>query len=228
MGNQFEKLDYVQFYRGSGKVFCQVDAQHAKPPQADLYTGQLVRKIVGKTGCAAVISTVSRTIADLNRKEDEQNKQAIEQYRKVIFEILQHLGVFDQKNHRITKPYLHITIHGMKDDHYGPYAIEIGTYKGLSCSRQMKKWFRKTIALKAKEILPELKVWSDQHFYGNESITYHRHGDGEGYNGYGYHFHTIQMELSRTLREKHSLEMAELLSQVMVAFQTEIVEGKRK
>ena len=228
MGIQYEKLDYVQFYRGSGKVFCQVDAQHAKPPQADLYTGQLVRKIVRKTGCAGVISTVSRTIADLNRKEDGQNKRAIEQYRKVILEILQHLGILDQKKHRITKPYLHITIHGMKDDHYGPYAIEIGTYRGLSCSRQMKKWFRETIALKAKEILPQLKIRSDQHFYGDESITYHRQGDGAAYNGYGYHFHTFQMELSRTLREKHTVEMTELLSQVLGAFQTEIVEGKHK
>lgn len=228
MGIQFEKLDYVQFYKGNGKVFGQVDAQHAKPPQADLYTGQMVRRIVRKTGCAGVISTVSRTIADLNRKEDEQNKQAIEQYRKVIFEILQHLGILDQKKHRITKPYLHITVHGMKDDHYGPYAIEIGTYRGLSCSRLMKKWFRKTIALKAKKILPNLKIRFDHYFDGDESITYHRQGDRATYNGYGYHFHTFQMELSRTLREKHSVEMTELLSQMLVAFQTEIVEGKRK
>ena len=67
----------------------------------------------------------------------------------------------------------------------------------------MKKWFQETITLKAKEILPKLKIRFDQHFYGDESIAYHRQGDGAGYNGYGYHFHTFQMELSRTLREKH-------------------------
>ncbi len=226
MGNKFVKLDYVQFYRGSGKVFCQVDAQHAMPPQADLYTGQLVRNIVWETGCAGVISMVSRTIADLNRKEDGKNKQAIQQYRKAIFEILQHLGILEQKRHRLTKPYLQLTIHGMKDDHHGPYAIEIGTYNGLSCSRQIRKWFRKTLTSKANDILPKLKIRFDKYFDGDESITYHRQGDGTNYKGYGYHFHTFQIELSRTLREKHIEEMTELLSHVISAFQSEIVEKK--
>ena len=138
------------FIEEAGKYFVKWMHSTLKAPQADLYTGQLVRKIVRKTGCAGVISTVSRTIADLNRKEDGQNKRAIEQYRKVILEILQHLGILDQKKHRITKPYLHITIHGMKDDHYGPYAIEIGTYRGLSCSRGNEEMVSRNHYVKGK------------------------------------------------------------------------------
>ncbi|MBB6445379.1 hypothetical protein [Bacillus benzoevorans] len=228
MSIQFQKLDYIQFFKGNGKLFCQVDAQHAKGPQADLYTGKIVGNLVRKTGCAGIISIVSRTVSDLNRKEDGQNNKAIQQYRKTINEILQYLQLLDREQHRVVKPFLHLTIHGMKDEHYGPYGIEIGTLNGLSCSREMKKWLQKTITAKAKILMPQLSIQFDQLFHGDESIVYHRLGDGVGYMGYGSHFHTFQIELSRTLREKHQTEMVGLLSQVILTFQTEIAEGKRK
>jgi hypothetical protein len=228
MGIHFKKLDYIQFYKGSGKCYCQVDAQHAEPPQADLFTGKIVRNIVRKTGCAGIISIVSRLIADLNRKENGQNNKAIQQYRQTINEILQYLQLLDQGHHRIIQPFLHLTIHGMKDEHYGPYAIEIGTLNGLSCSREMKKWLKKTITAKANTIMPKLNIYFDQHFLGNESIVYHRLGNGADYSGYGSHFHTFQIELSRTLREKHQREIIALLSEVIYAFQTEIVENIHK
>nr|WP_295969694.1 hypothetical protein [uncultured Bacillus sp.] len=226
MSNKFQKLEYIQFYKGSGKIYCQVDAQHATPPLSDLYTGKLVKEIVLQTECAGIISTVSRSIADLNRKKDGHNNRAIQQYRIVMKEILDHLGILNHQHQTVLKPFLHLTIHGMKDEHYGPFAIEIGTFNGKSCSRKVRKWFQKIIGLKAGEIMPQIKIRFDQYFVGDESIVFHRLGDGSGYPGYGYHFHTFQIEISRTLREQHLTELAKLLSYVIKAFQTDIVAEK--
>lgn len=228
MNIEFKKLDYIEFYKGTGDIYCLVDAPHAKPPQADLFTGLLVNGIVRNTGCSGIISRISRTAADLNRKKDGQNNEAIQQYREVIFEILQHLAIFEPKQHRIIQPFLHLTIHGMKDEHYGPYAIEIGTHSGRSCSRKMKKWLQNTITAKAKELIPQLKLRFDHYFDGDESIVYHRHGDQLEYIGYGNHFHTFQIELSRTLREEHKSEIVELFSYIILAFQSEIVDAQHK
>ena len=42
-------------------IYCQADAQHAVPPKADLFTGEIVENLMEKIKCAGVISTVSRT-----------------------------------------------------------------------------------------------------------------------------------------------------------------------
>ena len=78
--------DYMKVYQGNGQLYCQADAQHAVPPKADLFTGEIVENLVEKIQCAGVISTVSRTVADLNRKADGQNDAALMQYRTAIKE----------------------------------------------------------------------------------------------------------------------------------------------
>lgn len=224
---EFIEREYLRYYKGNGELFCQVDALHATPPRADLFTGKLVKSIIHKTGCAGIISNVSRKIADLNRKRNGENDKALEQYQATILEILHHLNLVEGKKTQLIKPFLHLTIHGMKDDHHGPYAIEIGTYHGLSCSPQIKKWLQKTLMEKITETMPRITVYFDQYFPGNETLVYHRIGDGAGYHGYGEHFHSFQLELSRTLREKHGKEMVELLAQILFAFQIEVVQKGR-
>ena len=112
----------------------------------------------------------------------------------------------------------------MKDSHHGPHAIEVGTFNGQSCSKEMKAWFLQTLRTQANEILtPKTIIYNDEVFCGDESIIYHRHGDGDKYSGYGEHFHTFQLEFSQTLRKKYNLEIVELLSQMMKLFQAEMV-----
>jgi hypothetical protein len=223
----FQKLEFLKFYKGNQSLYCQVDAQHAEAPKADRYTGQLVENLVEETQCAGIISTVSRTVADLNRIPNEKNKEAIYQYRGVIKKLLQYRNLIDENNNTLLKPYLHLTIHGMKDVHYGPLAIEVGTLKGLSCSNEVLSWFKRTISLLAKEVLPNLVIVFDQVFIGNKSILFHRFGDGRPYSGYGSLFNTFQLEFSYTLRRNYLPQIIELLSSLMWLFQKEIVLRKR-
>lgn len=96
----------------------------------------------------------------------------------------------------------------MKDIHYGPYAMEIGTLNGDSCSQVVKRWFVDLLTKKAKQISPEIKIEIDQKFIGDKSIGFHRLGDENGYLGYGNHFHTFQIELSQTMRRKNSTKLS--------------------
>ena len=57
--------NYLKYNKGTGFISCHVDALHAEPPAADLFTDKIVENLVKKTGCAGIVSTISRTIADL-------------------------------------------------------------------------------------------------------------------------------------------------------------------
>jgi hypothetical protein len=200
-----------------------VDAVHATPPAADLFTDQIVALIMAHTGCAGVISTTSRLTADINRNPSGENHQAIQDYRCSVRDILDHLGIISNDGNNLSTPYLHLAIHGMRDVHHGPYCIEIGTRRGQSCSPEVKAWFTNAIVARAREVLPELKVVVDEKFEGDQSIVCHRLGDGKNYRGYGQNFNTFQLEISRTLRENYLPQIVELLSLVIFNFQAAFV-----
>lgn len=217
---QYKIREYVKFYTGNRQLNCHIEALHATSPRADLYTKDIVEKVMEMADCAGIISTISRTEADLNRKQNEKNKKAMAEYQKTIHEIIQNLGIYDKKYNQLTKPYLHLSIHGMKDLHYGPFGIEIGTLNGKSCSKEIKEWLQKFMEEKSKVIIPNLRIVFDQKFDGDESICYHRLGDGADYLGYGLNYHTFQIEIARTLRKEYQAELAEILSQMIYSFQT--------
>ncbi len=218
----YTQLKYLKYHLGSRGICSHLDAQHAMRPEADLFTDRIVDQVREKTECACIISTTSRKVADINRNPDGRNNEAVLEYRDTIKNILYNIGILKPPKEQIQGPYLHLTIHGMKDIHYGPYAIEIGTQNGQSCSPEIMKWFMSRMTVKAKELFPQIQIVVDELFNGDESILFHRLGDGENYQGYGHHFHTFQIEISRTLRQKHLPEIVELLSYIILQFQDEI------
>ncbi|MFX3623585.1 MAG: hypothetical protein ACE3JP_05960 [Ectobacillus sp.] len=220
----FIQRKYLKYNKGTGLLRCHADALHAAPPMADLMTDKIVEALIAQIGCAGIISTVSRTEADLNRAPDGKNDAALQEYRETIQELLKYTGVLSEGHHQITHPYLHLSIHGMRDSHHGPYALEVGTCNGQSCSAEVKEWMQQTLAEKAKEKLPKAIIIFDQIFDGDESLVFHRFGDGNMHKGYGPRFHTFQIEISRTLREHYLVETTALLSEVMLAFQKKFGE----
>lgn len=209
---------YVKYHKGNGVLCCHVEAIHAAPPAADRYTENIVLGIMAQTQCAGIISTVSRQIADLNKAADGFNDEALQEYRNSIREIMDDLGIL-QSNNKINRNYLHISIHGMKDEHHGPFAIEIGTRNGQSCSKEMKKWFKETLMRKASELIPRIDIVFDEKFIGDPSLVFHRRGDGKEYKGYGTKFHTFQLEISHYLRENFHPVVVELLAHTVMEFQ---------
>ena len=209
---QFIYRNNLKYYKGNGTIPCHVDAIHATPPRADLFTDKIALGIMAQTRCAGIIGTVSRKKADLNKGANRKNDRAVQEYRESLQIILNHLGIFDYENHLLTKPYLHISIHGMKDDYQGPFGIEIGTRYGQSCSLEVRDWFREILRKKGQDLFPKLQIAVDQKFIGGHSIVEHRLGDGLDYPGYGPNFHTIHVEIARSLRENYVQEMVELLA----------------
>lgn len=214
--------NYLKYNKGTGFISCHVDALHAEPPAADLFTDKVVENLVKKTGCAGIVSTVSRTVADLNRNLNETNHEGIHEYRRTIQEIVKYLKIADSNN-RLLTPYLHLSFHGMKDTHYGPYAIEVGTLYGQSCSKEVKDWFQQALTKKSEDSFPKIHVIFDNKFVGNESIAFHRQGDNSGYLGYSHNFNTFQIELSRTLRSKHRTTITNIFSEIIDDFQQTFV-----
>ncbi|HBI05007.1 MAG TPA: hypothetical protein DDY49_13375 [Paenibacillaceae bacterium] len=215
---EFISKNYVKYHKGNGLLFCHVEAIHAVPPAADRFTDNIVLGIMAQTNCAGIISTVSRQIADLNKAPDGFNNEGLKEYRDSVREIIDQLGIL-QKNERINRNYLHLSIHGMRDEHHGPFAIEIGTRNGQSCSKEMKKWLKETLMRKASELIPRIDIVFDEKFVGDPSLVFHRRGDGNEYKGYGTKFHTFQLEIAHYLRENFHPVVVELLAHTISEFQ---------
>lgn len=213
----FIQKKYVKYHKGSGQLCCHVEALHAAPPAADRYTDNIVLGIMAQTHCAGIISTVSRQMVDLNKLPDGMNNEGVQEYRNCVRDILEHLGIV-QENEWINRHYLHLSIHGMKDEHHGPFAIEVGTRNGQSCSKEMKKWLKETMIKKASEMIPRIDIVFDEKFIGDPSLVCHRRGDGKEYRGYGTKFHTFQLEISHYLRENFHSVVVELLAHTVLSF----------
>lgn len=213
---------YVKYHIGKGFICGHVDALHAAPPAADKFTDKIVEMLIQQVGCGGIISTVSRLNCDLNRIPNSHNKSGILEYRGAIFDIIHYLQIVDSEL-KLTTPYLHLSFHGMKDTNYGPLAIEIGTQRGKSCSSEVRGWFKERLIEEASNISPEILIIFDKKFKGNESIIAHRYGDQDEYPGYGPHFHTFQIELSRTIRRRYLHDISKLFANIMIEFQTKFV-----
>lgn len=207
----FIEKNFIKYYLGSKKIRSHIDAVHACPPEADEFTGDIVEGVVNKIDCSGVIAIVSRTKVDLNRPRNNNNKEAIDEYRQTIREILEHTNFLDE-NGRLSTPHLHLAIHGMRDR---DEEIEIGTRYGKTCSPEVKKWFVNEIEKHVKE------KQTDRRFPGDPSKSVHRCGDQTGdlsYSGYGDNFNTFQIEISRTLREKHQKALINIFSDIIIQF----------
>lgn len=202
---------------GSKEIRSHIDAVHAVSPKADLFTGEIADGVIKTINCHGIISTVSRTIADLNRPPNPQNQEAIKEYRSTIKDILKHLCILDQ-NDILIKPYLHLAIHGIGNAVHGPLAIEIGTRNGETCSSEVKEWFIKKLNGSGFEMQIDTKM------RGDPSKKVHRWGDNISdlyYLGYGRNFNTFQIEISRNLRVNHQKELTDVFSDIIISFNDE-------
>jgi len=77
----FIEKKYIKFHLGNEEVYSHIDAVHAYPPQSDKFTGEIAEGIVNEINCSAIIATVSRKKADINRPRNEKNCEAIDEYR---------------------------------------------------------------------------------------------------------------------------------------------------
>ena len=216
MMNFIEKK-FVKYYLGSKDIRTHIDAVHACPPNSDKFTGEIVEGMIDKINCSGIIATKSRTIVDLNRQRNESNKEAIDEYRITIRDILKHVGILNE-NEKLLKPYLHLAVHGMKDRINKD--IEIGTSFGKSCSPKVKKWFEK----ETKKHFRRVQI--DGRFCGDPSKSVHRCGDkisDPEYLGYGKNYNTIQIEISRTLREKHQEDIINIFCNIIKKFNKEFI-----
>jgi hypothetical protein len=208
--------NYIKY--AFGQHYCHVDAVHAASPKADRFTDEIVTGIMDKTGCAGIIGTVSRTIADLNRPPNQDNDEAVWEYRDVISQFLYNMGLLHPASRTLARPYLHVGIHGMKDQVHGPLCIEVGTIHGRTCSARVKKWFGETLKNKVRQVMPEVRVIFDKHWVGNPSLAAHRWGEGRHYPGYGQNYNAFQVEIARTLREHHRQTVICVLAAVVAEF----------
>ena len=200
---------------GSKNIRSHIDAVHAYPPKADEFTGDIVEGVVNKINCSGIITIVSRTIVDLNRPRNINNKEGIDEYRQTIREILEHIGNLDG-NRKSSKPYLHLALHGMKDK--WNIDIEIGKLHGKTCSPEVKEWF-------VSEIKKHFgRVQIDGRFPGDFSKPVHRCGDqtsDPNYLGYGNNFNTFQIEINRTLREEKQKYLIDTFSDIILKYNNE-------
>jgi len=205
-----EKRKYINLNIGDQRFNCHIDAVHATNPDADLFTGKIVKNVIEINNFSGIISAISRTIMDLNRPRDNSNAPAIDEFRQAIKEILESKQIIDKDN-KLTKNYLQLAIHGMKDSHNIEFAI--GTKNGLTCSQEVIDWF----VVKLKTITTKYVV--NEIFNGDISKSFHRNGNkNSNYQGYGNKFNTIQIEINRNWRENKQKDLIVFFTEVLLEF----------
>ena len=208
----FKEGKYIAYYLGNPNINCHVDAVHSKKPLVDINTKKLVLEIIKNTDCSGIYALISRKYMDLNRPLNETNKPAILEYRTAVFSILNHLKILDN-NKELIKPYLHLALHGMRDN--AQKEIEVGTRSNQTCSDEIFIWFCKKLEEISKELFNrDLKIVYNVKLKGNSSKRVHR-------DKYGNLFNTIQIEINRTLRTKYFGEIVEVLTKVVKDFYQE-------
>jgi N-formylglutamate amidohydrolase len=211
------ELEYIAYKIGNPDAFANVEAIHAKSPNADLHTGNIAEETARQSGASLILSLISRDQMDLNRPRGRFNYPAVDEYRSIINEILVQKNLTDYNN-KLKQPFLHISLHGMQND--WERDLEIGTGYGHYCSPSVKNWFVKKVAA----VTDNYGV--DDLFPGYTFRSVLRDGDlysATDFIGFGPHYHAIQLEVSRTWRENHPEFLAAFLSNLVSTFQKEVV-----
>jgi N-formylglutamate amidohydrolase len=198
---------FVNYRAASGLVNVVLDAPHAARPSSDLHTGSIVQQAADRLACHVVVGLVSRTVADLNRAPTESSRGAVSEYRQFLEQAVMAAGL--DPDGKLTRDFLHLSIHGMKDRE--EYDFELGTRDGETCSPQVESWAMDVCGRWATALPNAPRVALNRRFRGDPVLEVHRHGDGSGYGGFGTLHNTIQIEFSRTLREDRADDVARLL-----------------
>jgi N-formylglutamate amidohydrolase len=202
--------NYIKFHLGDKMVNCHIDAVHAQAPNSDQYTGEIVEAVINEIDCSGIISIISRTVMDINRPRDNRNAPAVDEYRNAIRQIIMSKEILGLDS-KLLKNYLHLAIHGMRNDRGTDF--EIGTRFGNSCSQEIEFWFIEEL----KQLSTNLGVNSK--FPGDRSKSVHRNGDPNGnYDGYGIKFNTIQIEINRTWRKTKQNELVDFFKKIIGDF----------
>lgn len=212
------ELNYIAYKSGKSHLFANIEAIHAKSPNADLHTGNIVEEVAHLSGASVIRSLISRDVMDLNRPRGRFNYSAVDEYRSTISKILLQKQIVDH-NHKLTQPFLHISLHGMQDEWQRD--LEIGTGYGHYCSPKVKRWF----VNKVSEATNNYGV--DDLFPGYTFRSVLRDGDlysATDFIGFGPNYQAIQLEVSREWRENHSEFLTSFLANVISAFQEEFVK----
>lgn len=190
--------EYVKYHLGDPNMPFHVDAVHAQPPMSDMYTGPLATALVDTFGSSSIIAKISLTLVDLNRSpliHQQMNKGAHQQYRRSLKEILLHTNsITDDK--KLSRPHLHLALHGMKEGS-SSYDVLLGTVIGQSCHGAILQLVHDLFHKSGVKVLA-----NGPQFSGFYSLLAYRRGDSLGDVGYGNNFNSIQVELSRALRNQ--------------------------
>jgi hypothetical protein len=203
---------YIAYYLGKLDIYCHIDAVHSEKPRADINTKELVIEIIKNTDCSGIYALISRKYMDLNRPLNQTNKPAILEYRNAIFSILNHLKLLDSSE-KIIKPYLHLALHGMKNNK--KKEIEVGTRNNETCSEDIFIWFCNKLKEYCKYVFDrDLKIVYNEQFIGDFSKRHHR-------DNYGLLYNTIQIEFNKTLRTRYFNKTVKVLTKIIKDFYTE-------
>lgn len=225
--------DFIKYTLGAGLIRGHIEALHAAGRGKDIYTDEIVDNVISSTRCAGIIGLKSRYTADLNRPLDytgtgispDNQVRAINEYREAVFNILKFLQLLDDDNH-LNKPYLHLSIHGIKDSTHDENTIEIGTCFGSSCSTEVCNWVSNYIKDYFTVREKMVNVLINQKLSGDQSKSSHRKGDlTYQYKGYGDLFNTVQIEIAYSLRKNHRSELTSLLCGMLRDFSSKFIEG---
>jgi len=210
---------FIHYDYGSSSSRVHVDAVHTQNPGGEFFTGEMAEHLTRETGASCLISRISRQDMDLNRPRSEANYPAVNEYRKAMHQILNAKGLLNEQG-GIIQPFLHLSFHGMRDD-WGR-DIEIGTGYGHYCNPDVKTWFSRKIGTFTEN-------WGiDDIFPGYTFRSVLRDGDSygaTGFTGFGSCFNTLQVEISKDLRNHHQQPLIAFFARLISAFQAQFVEA---
>jgi len=209
----YKENRFIKYYINQEQNNTLIEALHT---ETEFYLKEIINKITELKISSTIKSKLPRTEIDLNREISSKNKEAIKKYREIIQKILTTKKI---ENKLKVQPFLHISIHGMKDRKEKD--IEIGTRNKILSNPEIYTWFIET----TKKHFNKFKVVIDKEFKGSKILEQHRFGDNTGHKGFGINYNIFQIEFSKTLRETHKKEIIKYLEKITKEFQIKFIKN---
>jgi hypothetical protein len=189
-----------------------LEAPYAASQGGEIATGSIAKDVAVRTGCAFVVSKMSRSTVRYTGNMDHKNKEAIISYNSILREII-NPGNDGAENSQ----FLHIILRGMKDIYDSD--VELSSRYGQTCDRQvlenlishlqwgLQGYSRRIYTITADTLFGGGSKYLD-FFRGGHPYDPELPGFGPGYNA-------LEIRISRTVRTTALGRIKDLIAEII-------------
>lgn len=199
--------EFVRYRRGIGCRRVLLEGPHVVAPRKEFWIEEILQQASCRAGSHLLLAAQSREVADLDRAAgyrgatiiSDLQERAVAEYRETITDLMETADLLE-KDGELADPFLHLSVHGMKNREAADLALS--TDEGTSCSPEVLHWMEDHLRSWSTERIDgdEIRFAIDDRGGDSSSLAFLRQGNGREHEGYGSNFHSLRLEFAHWVR----------------------------